>query len=85
MTKAYDLKALGELIISNAKKEGLTVAEDAVELLAKAAYNSLKEWGKESAKLSETKIDDFISPFYDQLDSLVLPQIAKIDLDGNGK
>ena len=85
MTKAYDLKALGQKIKEKAAADGLTIAEDAVEKLAKAAYLGLKEWGKESAVLSTTKVDDFVAPFYDQLDVVVNPQIDKIDLDGDGK
>lgn len=85
MENAYELKALGQMIKEEAAKEGLTIAEDAVEKLAKAAYVGTKKWAKESAALSPTKIDDFIAPFYDQLDVVVLPQIDKIDLDGDGK
>lgn len=85
MEKAYDLKALGEKVKEEAKKEGLTFAEEAVESLAKAAYKGFKEWMKESAVLSETKIDDFLAPFYDQVDAIVMPQIDKIDLDKDGK
>lgn len=85
MQKAYDLKALGEMIAAEAKKDGLTLAEGAIEQLAKASYQATKAWAKESAVLSETKIDDFIAPFYDQLDAFVLPQIEKIDLDKDGK
>lgn len=85
MEKAYDLKALGQMIKDEAAKEGLTIAEEAVEKLAKAAYIGTKAWAKESAVLSPTKIDDFIAPFYDQLDVVVLPQIEKVDLDGNGQ
>lgn len=85
MEKAYDLKALGQMIKDEAAKEGLTIAEEAVEKLAKAAYVATKAWATESAVLSPTKIDDFIAPFYGQLDVVVLPQIEKIDLDGNGQ
>lgn len=85
MEKAYDLKVLGEIIKAEAKKDGLTIAEDAVEKLGKAVYNGTKKWAKESAVASATKIDDFIAPFYDQLDAAVVPQIEKIDLDGDGK
>lgn len=88
MQKAYDLKSLGEKITEEAKKDGLVLAEEAVEKLAKAAYNGLKAWVKESAALSVegplAKVDDFIAPFIDQLDPMVLPQIEKIDLDGSG-
>jgi hypothetical protein len=82
MEKAYDLKALGEMIRAEANKEGIPVLEDAVEKLAKAAYFSIKAWAKESAEISETKVDDFFIPFYDHVDQFVLPQIAKIDLNG---
>lgn len=84
MQKAYDLKELGLKIKAKMAADGLEIAEEAVEKLAKAAYLGLKEWGQESAVLSESKIDDFIAPFYGQLDSFVLPQIEKIDLDGSG-
>lgn len=85
MEKAYDLKALGQKIKEKAAADGLTLAEEAVEKLAKAAYLGLKDWAKESAVLSETKIDDFITPAYDYLDSFVMPQIDKIDIDGDGQ
>lgn len=71
MTKAYDLKALGEKL----KAQGLPVLEDTAEKV----YKATKEWAKESAVISENKIDDVVAPFYDHLDPLVLPQIDKID------
>lgn len=80
MEKAYGLKDLGQMIKDQAAKEGLTIAEEALEKLGKAVYLGTKEW----AKLSESKIDDFIAPFYDQIDTFVIPQIEKIDLDGDG-
>ena len=80
----YSLKSLGDAIAAEAKKEGLTIAEEAVEKLAKAAYIGLKAWGKESAILSENKVDDVILPFFDLVDQFALPQIQKIDLDGSG-
>lgn len=85
MEKAYELKALGQMIIEEAKKDGLTIAEEAVETLAKAAYLGQKRWLKESAILSENKIDDLAVPFYDFADGIVLPLIEKIDIDGDGK
>lgn len=84
MNKAYDIKELGQMIIEEAKKDGLTIAEEAVEKLGKAVYNGTKKWAQESAVISETKIDDFIAPFYGQIDQFVVPQIEKIDLDGDG-
>lgn len=83
--KAYDLKELGLAIKAEAEKEGLEIAEQAVEALAKATYLGTKSWLKESAELSPNKADNFIAPFYDQLDAMVLPQIDKIDLNKDGK
>lgn len=85
MEKAYELKALGEKIVSKAKEDGLSIAEEAVEKLAKAAYMGMKEWFSESAALSSTKIDDVLVPFVNFADGIVLPQIEKIDLDKDGK
>lgn len=85
MEKAYELKALGEMIVAEAKKDGLVLAESALEKLGKAVYNGSKSWAKESAVVSDNKVDDFMSAFYDNVDAFVLPQIEKIDLDGDGK
>lgn len=84
MEKAYELKALGQMVVEEAKKKGLTLAEEAVETLAAAIYQGTKAWAKESAALSPNKVDDFVAMFYDQADPFVLPQIEKIDLDGSG-
>jgi hypothetical protein len=84
MERAYDLKSLGEMIVAEAKIDGLSVAEESLEKLGKAVYVGLKKWARESAALSETKVDDFLAPFYDQLDPFVNEQIEKIDLDGDG-
>ncbi len=84
MEKAYDLKALGEKIVEKAKADGLAIAEEALEKLAKAAYFGVKEWAKESAALSPTQIDDFAAKFYDLADPFVVEQIQKIDLDKSG-
>jgi hypothetical protein len=84
MQKAYDIKELGLKIHAKAKAKGLDIAEEAVEMLAVAAYEATKDWAKESAVISENKIDDVIAPFYDHMDGMVLPQIAKIDLDHDG-
>lgn len=75
MEKAYDLKVLGEKL----KAKGLPILEEAAEATAKEVYLAVKEWLKESAPLSEGKIDDFIAPFYDKLDPIVLAAIDKID------
>lgn len=85
MQNAYDLKTLGQYIIEEAKKDGLVIAEEALEKLGKATFVGTKRWAKESAVISETKVDDFAAPFYDHLDGFVMPQIEKIDLDGDGK
>ena len=75
MEKAYDLKALGLKL----KEQGLPILENALEESALKAYTAVKEWAKESAVLSDNKIDDVVAPFYDNLDPLVLPMIDKID------
>lgn len=85
MEKPYQLKALGEKIVAEAKKEGLHLAEEAVEKLAKAAYLGVKDWAKESAALTPTPIDDMVVKFTDYADSFVLEQIQKLDLDKDGK
>lgn len=84
MEKAYDLKALGQYIAAEAKKEGLTLSEEALEKLGKAGYVGVKQWAKDSAVLSDNKVDDWVAPFYDNMDGFVNPQIEKLDLDGDG-
>lgn len=81
MEKAYDLKDLGKRL----KDAGLPIAEDALQSAGKNAYVALKAWLKESAVLSSNKVDDVLAPFVDQADPVVLPQIEKLDLDGDGK
>lgn len=73
MEKPYQLKDLGDKL----KGKGLDLAEEAVGHV----YEATKEWLKESAVLSENKVDDVVMPFIDQLDPIVKPQIDKI----NGK
>lgn len=85
MDKPYNLKALGKSIREEAGKDGLNVAEDALEKLGKAVYVGMKKWIMESALMSETKLDDFIVPFLSHIDPFVLPQIEKLDIDGDGK
>lgn len=85
VSKAYDLKELGQIIVEEAKKDGLTLAEEAVEKVAKSAYLGIKRWASESATVSENKVDDLVMPALNFLDPMVLPQIEKIDLDGDGK
>ena len=82
--EAYSLKELGLMIASEAKKDGLVLAEQTLEILAKAVYKATKQWATESAKASSNVIDDMIAPFYYNLDTFVLPQIEKIDIDGSG-
>lgn len=84
MEKAYDLKALGEMILEKAKEQGLPLAEDAVEKLAIVAYEGVMGWVQESARLSETPIDDLVVPFLAHFDPIVDAQIKKIDLDSDG-
>ena len=75
MEKAYDLKVLGERLMD----AGVPIAKEALEDTAGKVYLILKDWAKESAPLSKTTIDDFVAPFYDQLDQIVFPAIDKID------
>lgn len=75
MTKAYDLKDLSKKL----EAAGVPVLKEAGEETAKQVYLAVKEWAKESAVISENKIDDVVAPFYDHLDKVVLPQIDKID------
>ncbi len=85
MDKADDLKDLGVKIKVEAEAEGLALAEEAIEKLGKAAYLGLKEWLIESANLSPNPADDIAVKFICYVDQLIMPQIEKIDLDGDGK
>lgn len=84
MEKPYQLKDLGEIIKEEAAKEGLTLAEEAVEKLGKAVWSGSKRWIQESAVLSENKIDDVVAPFISTIDGIVNENIEKVDLDGDG-
>lgn len=75
MEKAYDLKDLATKL----EAAGLPVVKEAAEETAKQVYVAVKSWLKESAAKSETKIDDLVVPFVDQLDGIVLPLADKID------
>lgn len=85
MEKAYDLKALGKKIIEKARQNGLHLAEDAAQAIAKASYLGIKEWAQESAAITPTPVDNVIVKFVDYADDFVLEQIEKMDLDGDGK
>lgn len=85
MKKAYDLKELGQIIKEEAAKQGLTLAEEAVETLGKSAWTGAKRWVNESAALTPNKIDDVVAPFLSTVDGLVNQSIEKTDLDGDGK
>ncbi len=85
MQKAYDLKALGEMIVKQCKENGLPIAEEALETLGKCVYEGTMGWVQLSAQMSENKVDDIVVPFLSHIDALVVPQIEKLDLDGDGK
>lgn len=85
MEKAYDLKALGEKIKSKAKENGLDIAEEAIETLAKAALAGTLEWADESAKMTPTPIDNIAVEGLKYLQTTANAYIEKIDLDGDGK
>lgn len=83
MEKAYDLKVLGQMIVQEAKKEGFTIAEEAVEKLAVSVLEATVGWLLDSAEVSETQADDIIMPFVSHLQGIIKEQIEKIDLDGD--
>jgi hypothetical protein len=85
MEKPFDLKALGAAIVAEAKKDGLHLAEETAESLAKAAYFGVKGWLEASAKLTVTPIDDVVVGFISKADPFVMEQIEKLDLDKDGK
>ena len=84
MNKAYDIKVLGQMIIEEAKKDGLTIAEEAAEKLAKAAYVGSKKWFAQSAAMTDTKADDLVAGIYNMADPVVMPMIEAM-VDGDGK
>lgn len=72
--KAYDLKVLLEKL----KNQGLELTEEAVKIFVK----QLVEWLKESAAISENKIDDIAALGLPELEKLALnlaDQINKAD------
>jgi len=70
--KAYDLKLLGE----KCKDQGLELAEEAVEQLAKATF----AWLKESAEISVTPYDNMgFAVALPELEKLAFKAIDKID------
>lgn len=72
--KAYDLKVLLEKL----KSQGLELTEEAVKIFVK----QLVEWLKESAAISENKIDDVAALGLPELEKLALglaDQINKAD------
>lgn len=72
MTKAYDFAHLAQ----RAKAKGLNVAEDG----AKALVVTVAEWLKDSAKLSDTKLDDVaVGAFLDTAVEAALAAADKID------
>lgn len=75
MEKAYDLKELGKRIVAG----GLPALREVGEAETLHIYNTTKQWLKESAVLSENKVDDVVMPFIDNADGLVLPLVDKID------
>lgn len=86
MENPYSIKALGQEMLTQLKAAGLLKdAEEDIEKIGACGYKATKAWLKESAQMSENKVDDFGVMFVDQLDPIVLPQIGKLDLDGDGK
>lgn len=86
MENAFSLKGLGQKLVDELKAQGLLKeTEENVEKIGKCGWIATKAWLKESAKMSENKVDDFAVVFVDQLDPIVLPQIEKLDLNKDGK
>lgn len=85
MEKAYDGKELLKKVQSKLAEKGLTMAEESLEVIIKQTWSGLKEWGNESAILSANPVDNFIMPALNFLDGYIMPEIEKIDLDGDGK
>lgn len=69
--KAYDLKLLGEKL----KAQGLDLAEDAVEALARGVF----DWIEESAKISPNPFDNMAMILMPQLRKIAFKEIDKID------
>ena len=71
MEKAYDIKALVEIL----KGKGLDVAEEA----AKIAVESTLEWLEKSAVVSSNPYDNLLLPFYPIVKAKALEQVDRID------
>lgn len=71
MTKAYDTKVL----VARLKEKGINIAEDAAGEVVKTTFG----WAKESAVLSENKVDDMVAPLLIPVETYIMTQIDKID------
>lgn len=71
MEKAYDLKVLA----AYAKEAGIEIAEES----AKDLFDVVMKWVKESAGVSENKVDDMIVGVAAPLESWVHEQIDNIN------
>jgi len=80
MQKAYELKALGQMVWEEVKKDGLELAEKAVKQSLKSSYNGFKRWMSESSVMSENKADDIVVPFLSYIDGMVIGKIDGIKL-----
>ena len=85
MEKPYDVKELYAKVKAKAEKQGLTLAEDAVEILVKESLDGVIEWAEESADMTPTIIDDLGVKGVKQFRDTAFTYIEKIDLDGDGK
>lgn len=75
MEKAYDLKELAKRLAAS----GVPALKEVAEAEALMIFKETKLWLKESAVISDNKIDDVVMPFIDHVDAIVLPLIDKID------
>ena len=69
--KAYDLKDL----LAKLKDSGLDLAEDAAGDVLRCVFS----WVKESAILSENKMDDMIVPLMLPVEAYIMSLVDKID------
>lgn len=71
MTNAYDLNDL----VNRLKPHGLDLAEDAAKILVLEIFS----WIKDSAQLSDNKLDDLALAVLPMVEDYVKAQIDKID------
>lgn len=71
LEKAYDFDALAKVL----KEKGLVEVEDGVRTIVVGVVDFLKQ----SARLSPSKVDDFLVGLYEMGEERLLEQVDKID------